>query len=427
MGLIFTYLMTYGGAAASLLNPFIGLLIYICFAIMRPDALWHWSVPAGGNYSRIIAIALLVGWALNGFGNASFGRARGIVFCLVGFWSWMLLSYVVTPVDWAYVESIAKIVLPVVVGVTLVDTIAKVRMIAWVILLSQGYLAMEWNRGYFGGNNLLQEYGFGGMDNNCVAIALATVTGLAFFLCFETPRLWAKGIAFACGAFILHAVMFTFSRGGLLGLIVTGIVGFFLIPKQPKHYFLFAVVILLGLRLAGPGVRDRFMTSFADEEQRDVSSRNRILAWKACLGMMAEQPLFGVGPSQFAPNSVQHYGGTGMQAHTLWLQTGAELGIPGLAFLVSFYGLCIWKMIGLIRQKDADPAVSNLARMVIASLVGFVVSAQFVSLSGLEVPYYVALAGAGLLNVKPQEVEEDTEDIGENWETDTFQSALETP
>ena len=122
-------------------NPFIGLLIYICFAIMRPDALWHWSVPAGGNYSRIIAIALLVGWAVNGFGNAGFGRARGIVFCLIGFWSWMLLSYVVTPVDWNYVESIAKIVLPVVVGVTLVDSIAKVRMVAWVILLSQGYLA----------------------------------------------------------------------------------------------------------------------------------------------------------------------------------------------------------------------------------------------------------------------------------------------
>ena len=210
--------------------------------------------------------------------------------------------------------------------------------------------------------------------------------------------------------------MFTFSRGGLLGLIVTGIVGFFLIPKQPRHYFLFAVVILLGLRLAGPSVRDRFMTSFADEKERDVSSRNRILAWSACLGMMAEQPLFGVGPRQFAPNSVRDYGGTGMEAHTLWLQTGAELGIPGLAFLVSFYSLCIWKMIGLIRQKDADPAVTNLARMVIASLVGFMVSAQFVSLSGLEVPYYVALAGAGLImNVKPQEIAEDTEEIDDNW------------
>ena len=38
-GLIFTYLLTYGGAAVSLFRPFTGLLIYVCFAIIKPDAL----------------------------------------------------------------------------------------------------------------------------------------------------------------------------------------------------------------------------------------------------------------------------------------------------------------------------------------------------------------------------------------------------
>ena len=35
--------------------------------------------------------------------------------------------------------------------------------------------------------------------------------------------------------------------------------------------------------------------------------------------------------------------------------------------------------------------------MVVASLCGFAVSAQFVSLKSLESPYYVALVGAGVL------------------------------
>ena len=35
--------------------------------------------------------------------------------------------------------------------------------------------------------------------------------------------------------------------------------------------------------------------------------------------------------------------------------------------------------------------------MVIVSLCGFAVSAQFVSLELLETPYYIALAGAGVL------------------------------
>jgi hypothetical protein len=37
--------------------------------------------------------------------------------------------------------------------------------------------------------------------------------------------------------------------------------------------------------------------------------------------------------------------------------------------------------------------------MVIASLAGFAVAAQFVSLEGLEVPYYIVLIGAGALKL----------------------------
>jgi hypothetical protein len=37
--------------------------------------------------------------------------------------------------------------------------------------------------------------------------------------------------------------------------------------------------------------------------------------------------------------------------------------------------------------------------MVIASTLGFVFTAQFVTLPGLEAPYYVALLGAGVLRL----------------------------
>ena len=71
-GLLLTYALTFGGAVISLYRPFYGLLIYVSFAILRPESLWHWSVPAG-NYSRIVAIAVLIGWALKGFGNWRLG------------------------------------------------------------------------------------------------------------------------------------------------------------------------------------------------------------------------------------------------------------------------------------------------------------------------------------------------------------------
>ena len=86
-GAIFTYALAYGGAAVSLINPFVGLLIYVCFGILKPDALWSWSLPEGGHFSRIVAIALLLGWGFNGFGRWELGKARGIVLAFVGFWA----------------------------------------------------------------------------------------------------------------------------------------------------------------------------------------------------------------------------------------------------------------------------------------------------------------------------------------------------
>jgi hypothetical protein len=55
----------------------------------------------------------------------------------------------------------------------------------------------------------------------------------------------------------------------------------------------------------------------------------------------------------------------------------------------------------LTRRKAvvADPWLSNAARMVIASIAGFAVAGSFVSLIGLELPYYVVLLGAGVLKV----------------------------
>jgi hypothetical protein len=87
------------------------------------------------------------------------------------------------------------------------------------------------------------------------------------------------------------------------------------------------------------------------------------------------------------------------EAHSLWMQTGAELGFVGVGFLAAFYGLCILKLAPLIASSSTavDPASADLARMVIASLSGFAMASQFVSLEGLELPYYVTLIGVGAL------------------------------
>ncbi len=401
-GLIFTYGLCYGGALVSLFNPFVGLLVYVCFAIIRPEHLWYWSVPEG-NYSRIVAMGLLAGWAVRGFGTWQFGRARGIVAAFIGYWAWSALS-----ITWSIdrgvardaVEMLTKILLPFLVGITTINSVRQLRQLAWVIVLSQGYVAYELNLTYFSGYNRLWEEGFGGMDNNSAAIALVTCTGLAFFLGLETPKWWLKGLALAAAALMAHAILFSFSRGGMLALAVTGLVSFFLLPKSPRHYLLFAVAAVVVVRLAGPQVLARFETTFAGAEARDASAESRILLWSACWDLMLKNP-WGVGADQFGFVVADYGFRPGKLAHTLWLQVGAEVGFAGLGCLALFYALCLVRLWPLTRDSHPapDPWCRVAARMVIAALVGFAVSAQFVSLKNLEVPYYVTLIGAAVLKL----------------------------
>lgn len=402
-GLIFTYVLSYGGAVAALFSPFLALLIYICFAIIKPEFLWFWSVPQG-NYSRVVAIGLLVGWACHGFGKGRLGPARGITLAFVGFWLCAVLSAVSVAKDqdtaFAYVEGLAKILLPFLVGITVIETRAQLKQLAWVVMLSQAYLAYEFNLSYFdGGNRLLN--GFAEMDDKSVCVGMVAGGALAFFLGLSSERWWSKALAFVSAGLMFHTPLFCFSRGGMLALIATGVAAFFVLPKRPKHMFFLAAAVLVCLRLAGPEVREKFMTSFAPEAQRDWSAQSRVELWGMCVDTMRNHPLMGIGPDQWGPWIKSEYGWpTGQEAHNLWLQVGAEVGVPGLALLILFYLICLIRLWPLTSERaDTDADSRALARMVFAGIIGFAAATQFITMETVEVPYYIVLLGAGVLKV----------------------------
>src|SRR4026209_1325469 len=90
-GMMLTYTLTYGGFVVSLMRPYVGLLIYFCFGVCNPQAMWWWSVPQG-SYSRIVAVGLLMGWWINGFGGLKFGAAKPMAWCIGGYWLWAVVT-----------------------------------------------------------------------------------------------------------------------------------------------------------------------------------------------------------------------------------------------------------------------------------------------------------------------------------------------
>lgn len=398
--------MAYGGAIAALFNPFVGLLIYISFAILRPEFLWYWSVPQG-QYSRVVALGLLAGWVVHGMGRWQFDRAGGVVAALIGYWLWSVISAFAAPdqiAAWTFVESLSKIALPFIVGITVVNSVPQLKQLAWVIAGSHAFLAYEFNLSYWGGWNRVMAVGHGGADENVLSIGMVAAAGFTFFLAMSVRRWWLKLLAFVSVLLMAHVILFAFSRGGMLGLIVVGFAGFCLIPRKPAHYLILAVVLALGLRLAGTEVRQEFMTVFAESEERDESAQSRLDLWSDAWDAMLRNPVLGLGPDHWPLVAAAYGWPEGKEVHSLWLQLGAELGFPGLLLLLAFYGLCIVRLWPIMRGRQAvfDPWLRPAALMVIVSLIGFGAAAQFVTVEALEVPYYIALVGAGVLKVASQ-------------------------
>jgi len=414
MGLLLTVTLAYGGAALALFRPFYGLLVYVCFAIVRPEDMWPWSVQ-DGNYSRIIAVSMLIGWVWRTLPK-TIARRRGsaeglwVVGLFVGYWLWagfLALSADNAEVAWEHVEALSKILLPLIVGITTIDSVKKLKGLAWTIVVSQGYVAFEMNRYYFSGYNKLRIDGFGTLDNNCAVIGMVTVIGLAAFMFLNARKYWQKAIILACSAFMAHAVLFSFSRGGMLGLIVCAGVGFVLLKKSLKHYVAFAIACGMVISATGPEVRARFLRTFEHQAdgRREASAQSRLDLWEDCWVVFQRDPLMGCGPNHW-PLLAHTFGWErGKEAHSLWIQTATETGLPGIAMFAGFYVVCMLRLFLLMRRSDEDddPWFSDSAKMVIAALAGFGVSAQFVSLELLEVPYYVCLLGAATLSVYARE------------------------
>ena len=72
--------------------------------------------------------------------------------------------------------------------------------------------------------------------------------------------------------------------------------------------------------------------------------------------------------------------------------------MPGMALLLLFYLTAIWRAWPLARIRgptDAERWAQHAACIVVASLIGFVVAAQFVTLEGLETPLYITVLAVG--------------------------------
>ena len=144
---------------------------------------------------------------------------------------------------------------------------------------------------------------------------------------------------------MMGAIVASGSRGGFLGFAAMLVVlAAFSVKKHPMFVMAGAVVVICALPLAPSSYWNR-IASIADDSKDDVqSSQARRALMGQSLDAFMENPLTGVGAGCFKDWNPRGRSEAWHEAHNVWLQVAAELGIFGFAaffFLVmrAFYSV----------------------------------------------------------------------------------------
>jgi len=140
-------------------------------------------------------------------------------------------------------------------------------------------------------------------------------------------------------------LLFTWSRGGWIGLVVASFVLLLMLvywwsPKLPPAGRKWALpgvfggtvtVLLLAFLFVEP-LRDRIASMFAGRS--DSSNNFRINVWQSVIEMIRDRPLLGIGPGNNAFNKIyplyMRPRFSALSAYSIWLETAVETGIIGL-------------------------------------------------------------------------------------------------
>jgi len=189
--------------------------------------------------------------------------------------------------------------------------------------------------------------------------------------------------SFTTFCILLYAILATQSRGGLLGFLA--VVSLFAYNRVKSKVLLFsggAISIMILFIVAGISERS---SGGAAEEGIDESAMGRLYAWEAAWNMALDNPIIGVGISNFYYNYFYyspHWDGMNHAVHSTWFGVLAESGFVGLTLFVSLIVstlLMSLKMLKTVNDERHTPGIRVALNAAPAGIIGFIVSGTFLT------------------------------------------------
>jgi probable O-glycosylation ligase (exosortase A-associated) len=398
--------------AGTFAAPHVGILTWIWIALMSPQQ-YVWGSAEGVPFNLIQVVVTLAAW---GISKEPKRIPEGASTVLLGlFICWITLTTVTAlspDMAWtAWQRDIKNMALGIAVAGLMTNKV-RLHAVIWTVVLSLGYFGIK--GGLFtvvtgGGGRVVGEAGALG-DNNNLALALCMTLPLINYLRLHSERFIIRLGLSAGMTLTAIAVLGTYSRGGLLGLLAMAA---FLWSKSRRKLLLGlcgAAVLAGGFTIMPDRWFQRMDTIQSGEE--DGSFQGRVTAWKFAINVALARPLVGGGFGASETASVfnrysEQYLPHGRAAHSIYFQTLGDHGFVGLILYLCLLGAAWRQGSQITRQVASRPDLSwaaDLASMIKVSFAAFMVAGAALSMAYYDLVYLLIGALIAIRGIVRQEV-----------------------
>lgn len=372
-------LIIFGSIPFILARPYLGLLVWSWLGYMNPHRLTY-GFAFNFPWVQIIAVTTLVSLLLSKESKRVPLSTVSVLLVLFLLWTGFTTFLAAVPdAAWDAWQQFAKTLVMVFVTLVLVNMRERMHWLVWVIVVSLGFYGIK--GGAFtiltgGGNHVFGPPDSFIKDNNALALALCMILPLMRYLQLQASRKYVK-IGLGLAMFLTGvAVLGTYSRAGLISLVVVSAALFLKSRRRITLAIAFASVAMVGYHYMPSKWIDR-MDTIQHAQQTD-SLQTRIQSWEFAVNVAIHRPLVGGGFNDYLSRDLwQRYGPNGAiprAIHSIYFRVLGEHGFVGL---VLFLGLLAasWRKCSQVRKRArASPDMKwafDLASMLQVSLLAF--------------------------------------------------------
>ncbi len=391
-------------------RPWIGVLAWFWVAYFVPQS-FTWSFGRNLPVAMLVGGATLLGFLLSSERRAGLPRCASVLFLAAFALDVTLSTFLAynSELAWGKWDWVSKSLLMTFVTMSLFQDRARLRWLYVVAAVSLGLHGLKgglWVLRTGGGERVYGPERSFFWDNNTFGLALCMTLPLLLYLSREEPRVWLRWAMRVMFGFCIIAILFTYSRGAFIGLLVVLSILVWRSPWRMRFATAALVVSLVTVAVVPDRLKDRIysITEQQSAETRDISTAGRLDAWLTATGVALEHPFFGGGFRALWSEGVwtAFYGNdftAARDAHSMYFEVLAEHGFLGLALYLAVLGTTVFTLRRVRRRWRGHIVhgyLSRYAEMTQTALYPYLVGGAFLGVAYFDL-YFLLMATSALL------------------------------